>query len=129
MARTCELGVIAGRRGEKIEADRFPIDSKLISRPLSGSLHRPRKSCALLACQMHIAMIECHPAPKGGIEESELPTVCTDLLHKIPDVVLVGVVPDGRRIGLHVDNIGTKELPNVFRAAKGATLGQKGGAA
>ncbi len=55
-----------------------------------------------------------------GLDQLELPEICTDLLSEFPDAVVVGIAGDGRYASLNVANIGPNELINAVRAASGS---------
>ena len=56
-----------------------------------------------------------------GLDENELPRVCSDLLREFPDTLAVGVASDGKLTAfhaLHVNNIGINELVETIRVAR-----------
>lgn len=52
-----------------------------------------------------------------GLEETELPEVCTDFYKAFPDVGLVALASDGERTILHLPNMGPRELLAALRAS------------
>ncbi len=53
-----------------------------------------------------------------GLDNGELPEVCTGVLDEFPGTLIVGLAADGRRAAIHVDNIGPDGLLDMIRVAK-----------
>ena len=51
-----------------------------------------------------------------SFESLELPKFCNDLLEECSDIAVVGLVEDGRRICICVDDAGPHELIELIRA-------------
>ena len=52
-----------------------------------------------------------------SLNSNELPEVCNELLEEVPDVAVVGIVEDGRRFCICVDDVGSTGLFELIRAA------------
>lgn len=52
------------------------------------------------------------------IQEDKLSTICNELIKKIPDLVIVGLVDDGRRACIYSNDVGVSWLMNVIKTYK-----------
>jgi len=52
-----------------------------------------------------------------SFDSTELPKVCNDLLEEMPDVAVVGLVKDGRRLCICVDDVGPREIIDLIEMA------------
>ena len=55
-----------------------------------------------------------------GLNSDELPKVCTELLDEFPETTVVAVSANGRRVAIHVNDIGPTELLEMIQAARRA---------
>lgn len=55
------------------------------------------------------------------LKESDLPVICNDLLNRLPDSVLIGLVSNGQRVvqyALYNENMDTEEFINSIIVSK-----------
>ncbi len=55
-----------------------------------------------------------------GIKNIVLPQVCSDVLDRDSNILVVGLVDDGRRAAVYIDDIGGNEIIKIIR-----TLGRR----
>ena len=55
-----------------------------------------------------------------GMNKSMLPPVCTEALGKVPNLLVVGLVEDGRSAAIYIDNVGPGEIAEII-----STLGMR----
>ena len=51
-----------------------------------------------------------------GMTSNELPEVCIGFLNRTPNVAIVGLFEDGRRMAMFIDNVSTNVLLRVMKA-------------
>lgn len=54
-----------------------------------------------------------------GMKNNMLPQVCNDVMDTISDLLVVGLVDDGRRAAIYVDDVGGNEIVKIIRILGG----------
>jgi len=50
-----------------------------------------------------------------GMKNSMLPDVCLDIMNNISNLVIVGLVDDGRRLAVYLDNVGKNDVLKIIK--------------
>ena len=53
-----------------------------------------------------------------GMQSSELPGKCTDVMKHIANLLVIGLVDDGRRLAVMVDNASNNDIPKIIQALR-----------
>jgi hypothetical protein len=63
------------------------------------------------------ASIAVHPVDLLvlGMKSSDYPQPCLDLMNQIPNLAIVGLVDDGRRLVAFLDNVGKDDILKIVR--------------
>ncbi len=49
-----------------------------------------------------------------GMKGNDLPQICTDLMDRINNLMVVGLIDDGRRLAVYINNAGKKEIIDII---------------
>ena len=52
-----------------------------------------------------------------GFDNKDIPMVCNQLLEEFHDVAIVGLIEDGRRMCIYIDDAGPRELIELIQSA------------
>lgn len=55
-----------------------------------------------------------------GMKNNVLPRQCSELMEQFANLMVIGLIDDGRRAAVYLDNIGTKEIVHII-----STLGKR----
>jgi hypothetical protein len=55
-----------------------------------------------------------------GMEKNMLPQVCNEVLEKVSNLLIVGLVDDGRSAAIYINNVGASEIAELI-----STLGMR----
>ena len=50
-----------------------------------------------------------------GMKSSDYPEPCRDLMNQIPNLAIVGLIDDGRRLAAFLDNVGKNDIVKIVR--------------
>ena len=50
-----------------------------------------------------------------GMKDNALPQICTDLMDRITNLLVIGLIDDGRRLAVYVNNVGKKEIVDIIK--------------
>jgi phosphoribosylformimino-5-aminoimidazole carboxamide ribonucleotide (ProFAR) isomerase len=50
-----------------------------------------------------------------GMKNDATPRVCVDIMNKVSNLVVVGLVDDGRKLAVYLDDVGKSEIVNIIR--------------
>lgn len=51
-----------------------------------------------------------------GLKTTDLPEACIGILNDVPNIAIVGLVEDGRRLAAFLDNVGKNDIVKIIRA-------------
>jgi len=51
-----------------------------------------------------------------GMKNTELPSLCVDLMNRISGLHIIGLVDDGRRLAVYLNNVGRTDVLRIIRA-------------
>lgn len=57
-----------------------------------------------------------------GLESHEFVRVCAQVMGQIANILVIGLVDDGRRLAVVLDNTGSSDIPNIIRTLLGEEL-------
>lgn len=50
-----------------------------------------------------------------GMKNTELPSLCVDLMNRISHLLVIGLVDDGRRLAVYLNNVGRTDILRIIR--------------
>jgi len=57
-----------------------------------------------------------------GLESHEFVKFCAEVMGQIADILVIGLVDDGRRLAVVLDNASSSDIPNIIRTLRGEEL-------
>ncbi len=57
-----------------------------------------------------------------GVESHEFVKVCAEVMDQIADILVIGLVDDGRRLAVVLENASSSDIPNIIRTLRGGEL-------